>query len=84
MKLLRAFLVAVILATSFFTLNYSRTPIVHAQDQEVVYVGSRNSTKYHYPSCVWAKKIKPSNLVTFTGKEDAANKGYVPCKVCKP
>ena len=48
------------------------------------YVGSKKSNKYHNPDCRWAKKIKPSNLVTFTSAEEARSAGYVPCKVCKP
>lgn len=48
------------------------------------YIGSINSDKYHYPSCRWAKKIKPKNEVWFRDKEDARRHGYVPCKVCKP
>ena len=48
------------------------------------FVGSAKSNKYHYPSCQWARKISPANLVTFTGVKDAQSKGYIPCKVCKP
>ena len=48
------------------------------------FYGSVKSNKYHYPSCVWAQRINPSNLVVFTGAEQAVKKGYVPCKVCKP
>lgn len=48
------------------------------------YVGSKNSDKYHYPSCKWAMKIKPENLVTFKSVKEAKEKGYVACKVCKP
>lgn len=48
------------------------------------YVGSKNSNKYHNPSCQWAKKIKSSNLVSFSSKKDAESKGYIPCKVCSP
>ena len=46
--------------------------------------GSKNSNKYHYPSCRWAQKINPSNLVTFQSPEEAREAGYIPCKVCKP
>lgn len=49
-----------------------------------VFVGSSKSDKYHYPSCEWAQKIKPSNLVCFSSSEDARAHGYVPCKVCNP
>ncbi len=45
---------------------------------------SKNSNKYHYPSCKWAQKIKPGNLVKFSTPEQAAKAGYVPCKVCRP
>jgi methylphosphotriester-DNA--protein-cysteine methyltransferase len=48
------------------------------------YWGSKDSTKYHYPSCKWAQKISPKNLVKFSSPEQAIKAGYVPCKVCKP
>jgi methylphosphotriester-DNA--protein-cysteine methyltransferase len=48
------------------------------------YVGSAKSSKYHYPDCKWAQKIKPENLVTFKSAKEALAAGYVPCKVCKP
>lgn len=46
--------------------------------------GSKNSNKYHYPTCKWAQKINPSNLVKFNSPEEAIKAGYVPCKVCHP
>ena len=49
-----------------------------------VYIGSSKSDKFHKPSCQWAGKILPENAVWFSGKDDAANKGYVGCKVCSP
>ncbi len=48
------------------------------------YVGSKKSDKYHYPTCEWAQKIKPENLVTFASAQEALKGGYVPCKVCRP
>ena len=45
---------------------------------------SKNSNKYHYPSCKWAQKINPRNLVKFNSPEQAIKAGYVPCKVCRP
>jgi len=47
-------------------------------------VASKNSDKYHRPSCKWAKRIKPENLIRFESAEAARKKGYKPCKVCKP
>lgn len=48
------------------------------------FVGSIKSDKYHYPSCQWAEKIKPSNEIWFSSSQDARAQGYVPCKVCSP
>ena len=48
------------------------------------YVGSSKSNKYHYPTCKWALKIKPANLVKFVSAKEALDAGYVPCKVCRP
>ena len=84
MKLAKRLLISLVLALSFAAISYPVVPIAYAQNQEVVYVASRNSNKYHYPSCVWAKKIKQSNLVTFKSKAEAQKAGYIPCKVCKP
>ncbi len=50
--------------------------------QTCAFVGSRNSNKYHLPTCRWAKQIKPENTVCFSSAEDAAAKGYQPDKNC--
>ena len=46
------------------------------------YVGSKNSNKYHLPSCQWAKRIKPENVVCFSSAEEATAKNYQPDKGC--
>lgn len=43
-----------------------------------LYVGSKNSNKYHLPSCSFAKRIKPENRVCFASREEAEKKGYQP------
>jgi competence protein ComEC len=48
------------------------------------FVGSSKSDTYHYPGCQWAQKIKPGNLISFSGLQDARAHGYVPCGVCHP
>ena len=47
------------------------------------YVGSANSSIYHYPSCTAAKKIKEANEVWFSDVSDAKSYGYHACKMCK-
>lgn len=46
--------------------------------KDCAYVGSKNSNKYHVPTCTWAKQIKPENIVCFSSVEDAVAKGYQP------
>ena len=51
---------------------------------EAGYWSSSRSDKFHRPSCRWARKISPRNLVVFKKREDALKAGYIPCKECKP
>jgi len=46
------------------------------------YVGSKNSNKYHLPTCRWAKQIKPKNVVCFKDAQEASVKNYLPDKNC--
>lgn len=46
------------------------------------FVGSKNSNKYHLPTCHFAKLIKPENLICFKSVEDATARGYQPDKNC--
>lgn len=48
-----------------------------------VFVGSKNSNKFHVPTCQWAKRIKPENIVCFSSVEDAQAKGYQADKCVK-
>jgi len=45
-------------------------------------VGSKNSTKYHFPWCSGALRIKPENLITFSSYEEARAAGYTPAGNC--
>jgi hypothetical protein len=51
---------------------------------KVVYVGSKTSNKYHYPTCKWAQKIRPERLIIFKSVKEAQARHYIPCPVCKP
>lgn len=52
------------------------------EKKDCVLVGSKNSDKYHLPTCSNAKRIKPENIVCFSSKEEAESKGYQPAKDC--
>ncbi len=49
-----------------------------------IYIGHKGTKKFHLLSCKWAGKIKPENRVEFSTRQEAIDKGYIPCKVCKP
>ena len=50
--------------------------------QDCAYVGSKNSNKYHLPTCQYAKRIKPENTVCFKDENEAKLRGYLPDKGC--
>lgn len=45
---------------------------------ECLFVGSKNSNKYHLATCAVAKRIKEENKLCFGSKEEAERRGYVP------
>jgi len=58
------------------------TTLAKITPQNCAYVGSKNSNKYHLPTCRWAKQIKPENLVCFKTLEEAQARNYQPDKNC--
>lgn len=53
-------------------------------DKEFEYIGNSGTKKFHYTYCGSADKITESNRVYFNSRDDAINRGYVPCKRCNP
>jgi len=53
-----------------------------APSADCAYVGSKNSNKYHLPTCRYAKGIKAENRVCFSSQDEAKSKGYVADKNC--
>ncbi|NTW27535.1 MAG: hypothetical protein HGA36_04380 [Candidatus Moranbacteria bacterium] len=39
------------------------------------YVGSKNSDKFYLPTCSYAKRVKPENLVCFKSAQEALGQG---------
>ncbi|MFZ2976041.1 MAG: hypothetical protein WA055_05450 [Candidatus Moraniibacteriota bacterium] len=50
--------------------------------QTCAFIGSKNSNKYHLPTCRYAKNINPENRVCFSSKIEAESRGYLPDKNC--
>ena len=46
------------------------------------YVGSKSSTKFYLPTCSYAKRIKPENVVCFKSADEALGQGRTESK-CK-
>jgi hypothetical protein len=55
---------------------------INGAAQKCAYVGSKNSNKYHLPTCQFAKRIKPENITCFKDENEAKLKGYLPDKGC--
>lgn len=63
--------------------NKSNEKEILGEKKNCVFVGSKNSNKYHKIGCRFAKRIKPENIVCFKNKEDAKEKGYIPAHCIK-
>ncbi len=53
-----------------------------SSQKECAFVASKNSKKYHLPTCRFAKNIKPENKICFESEEEAKQKGFEPCGTC--
>jgi hypothetical protein len=51
---------------------------------EPAFVGDSEWKQYHRLDCKYAKLIDESKRVSFASASEAFDKGYIPCKVCKP
>ncbi len=58
----------------------STTPTMSAGGQVVA---SKTGTKYYFPWCAGAKRIKPENQITFASADLARSAGYTPAANCK-
>ena len=62
--------------------GYSPCKVCNPPTKSAAFVASKNSDKYHLPTCSMASKIAPENLVSFASKEEAEKAGYKPCQIC--
>ena len=62
-----------LVSTSLDTTNMMKTGTL---------VGSKNGTKYHYPWCGGAARIKEENKVWFASAAEATRLGYTPAANC--
>lgn len=50
--------------------------------KEGKFVASKNSNKYHLPTCIGARRIAEHNKIWFNSKEEAESLGYQPASNC--
>jgi len=76
--------------TSSASANSAFQNIISGEETQVLegrtsglYVGSKNSDKYHLPDCSGAKRIAEHNKIWFNSKEEAEGLGYKPAANCE-
>jgi len=51
---------------------------------EPYYVVRRGSLRFHRPVCEAVRDLKPEEYIVFDTREEAARRGYSPCRNCRP
>lgn len=59
------------------------TSLTNQSSAKGLFVASRGGTKYYWPWCSWAERIKEENKVWFNSEAEARQAGYSP-SVCIP
>ncbi len=62
--------------------NETVTEKTKTADMETMYIGNKNSKKFHRPDCSSLPAEK--NRVELSSREEAINSGYSPCGLCLP
>jgi flagellar biosynthesis protein FlhF len=52
--------------------------------EQTYFVANKNSDVYHSTDCKWAKKIKPGNMIKFSGGQEAEAQNFLACRSCNP
>lgn len=60
-------------------------PLAEGTQEEVRYIGNKNTKKFHYPYCSSVDDMKEKNKVPlYCSRDEAIAKGYSPCGRCHP
>ena len=67
------------------TVNGYRKPVnSNTSESTYKYYANTKTQKFHTADCKYAKKTSSENLYTSSNREEMIEKGYEPCKICKP
>ncbi|MBR0366505.1 MAG: hypothetical protein IJH94_06875 [Clostridia bacterium] len=56
----------------------------YTENTSVSYIGNANTKKFHKSTCSSVSRMKNSNKVYLSSRDDAISRGYTPCKNCNP
>lgn len=76
---------SIVASTDGNTITVNKTPIKSSTNNTImqnVFIGNKNSKIYHINICSGLPKLE--NQIKLASKTEAENKGYQPCKICKP
>jgi flagellar biosynthesis protein FlhF len=62
----------------------SKCAVENKNDALPKFVANKNSDVYHISDCKWAKKIKPANMIKFSGAQEAESQNFLACRSCHP
>lgn len=66
------------------TQNTDNNPQLGGETSKLgVIVASKNGTKYHFPWCSGAMRMKDENKIWFESEDEAKSAGYSPASNCK-
>ena len=51
---------------------------------DALYIGNKNSLRFHRPDCRSVQQMKEKNKVEFYSREEAIDRHYIPCGECNP
>lgn len=72
-------------ATCKVTVTDKSVSTATSSSKEVTYVLNKNTKKFHKPSCSSVSDMKEKNKEEVTcSRDEVINRGYTPCKRCKP
>lgn len=55
-----------------------------AGTEEAAYIGNKHSMRFHLPGCRSVTTMKDTNKVEFFSRDEAIERGYIPCGDCHP
>ena len=53
-------------------------------ETEAMYIGNKKSMRFHVPTCRAVAQMKEKNKVEFSSREEAVERGFIPCGDCNP